>query len=81
MATGSLLGRADTTLVQGAFKASAANAPADLSGIHERLAQAHSKTMKSIGDAWVKGIGAAAKVGGFLMMQAKERGDRYDSPH
>ena len=56
MATGSLLGKADTTLVQAAYKASAAGAPPDLSGIHERLALAHSKTMKSIGDVWVKGI-------------------------
>ena len=31
MATGSLLGKADTTLVQMAYTASAANAPVDLS--------------------------------------------------
>ena len=68
----SLLGRADTALVQAATKAAMANVPKDLSRVHERLARSHRQTMKSIGQAWVQGITAAGKIGSKLVEQAKK---------
>ena len=69
-----LLGRADPTLVQAATKAAMANVPVDLSRIHERIMRSRGESMKTIGEAWVKGITGAMQVGQKLVEQAKKRG-------
>ena len=71
MATGSLLGKADASLVKAATDAAMANVPVDVSRIHERVMRSRGRAMKSIGEAWVKGIGAIGMVGQKLVTQAK----------
>jgi len=72
MATGSLLGRADPTLVKAATDAAMANVPVDISKIHERISKSHAAAMKSIGQSWVQGITGAMQIGGALIKQAKQ---------
>ena len=67
-----LLGSADPTLVQGATKAAMANVPYEMSGIHERIMKSRAESMKTIGEAWVKGITGAMQVGQKLVEQAKK---------
>ena len=72
MATGSLLGRADASLVKAATDAAMANVPMDVSRIHERMMRSHKGMMESIGKSWVQGITGAMQVGQKLVEQAKK---------
>ena len=72
MARGSLLGTADATLVNGAYKVAAASAPPDLSRIHERISNAYASSIATTGEIWGTAIAVAGKIGGQLIKQAKE---------
>ena len=50
--TGSLLGRADTTLVQGSFREAAADRPADLTKLYERKADKFGEFLDMVGSAF-----------------------------
>ena len=73
MATGSLLGKADTTLIQAATSAARAKTPKDMSKVHERLAQAHARSMEATGKIIGSIFGAAEQMGASLMKKNKER--------
>ena len=80
MATGSLLGKADATLVKAATDAAMANVPVDVSRIHERMMKSHGRMMESIGRSWVEGITGALKVGGALVKKAIQNKATNNAP-
>ena len=49
---GSLLGKADTTLVQGSYREAMANKPANLSGLYERRAEKFDDFLGMVGEAF-----------------------------
>ena len=68
---GSLLGRADATLVSAATRASLAAVPKDLSKIHERTAAAYASMARTTGAVYGKALEVIGKVGGELIQNAK----------
>ena len=52
MATGSLLGKADSTLVQGSFKEALANVPGDMSQIYQKREANIKALTEGIQEAW-----------------------------
>ena len=54
MATGSLLGKADATLVQGAFREAMADVPADMSGVYEKREKTLKDFTTEVNKIWEK---------------------------
>ena len=79
MATGSLLGRADTSLIQTATSAERAKGPIDMSPFHERLAQAHRARLQATAEMFGTIFDAAEKMGESLVKKNKERKTTTDT--
>ena len=79
MATGSLLGRADTSLIQAATSAERAKGPIDMSPIHERLTQAHRAGLEATAEMFGTIFDAAEKMGKSLVQKNKERKTTTDT--
>ena len=79
MATGSLLGRADTSLIQAATSAERAKGPIDMSPVHERLAQAHRARLEATAEMFGTIFDAAEKMGKSLVQKNKERKTTTDT--
>ena len=68
---GSLLGRADATLVGAATRASLAAVPKDLSGVHQRTAAAYASMARTTGAVYGKALEVIGEIGGKLIENAK----------
>ena len=79
MATGSLLGSADTSLIQAATSAARAKGPIDMSAIHERLAQAHRARLQATTEIFGGLFDAAEAMGESLVKKNKERKTTTDT--
>jgi hypothetical protein len=79
MATGSLLGRADTSLIQAATSAERAKGPIDMSPVHERLAQAHRARLQATAEMFGGIFDAAEAMGKSLVQKNKERKTTTDT--
>jgi len=66
-----LFGRADSALINAAYKASAANTPKDLAPIHARMAAAYKVDIDSTAKLWKKGIKETGKAAVRLSEQVK----------
>ena len=67
MATGSLLGRADASLVKAATDAAMANVPKSMAPIHKRIMAARGAGMQALGAGISKAIQEAGELGGKLI--------------
>ena len=67
MATGSLLGRADASLVKAATDAAMANVPKSMAPIHKRIMAARGAGMQALGAGISKAIQEAGEFGGKLI--------------
>ena len=65
-------GKADPTLVGAATKAALAAVPGDLSGVHQRIARAHTAMAQTTGAVWGKALEVIGTVGGKLIENAKQ---------
>ena len=68
---GSLLGRADATLVGAATRASLAAVPKDLSGVHQRTAAAYASMARTTGAVYGKALEVVGQIGGKLIENAR----------
>ena len=64
MAQGSLVGTADSTIVQAAYAAGMANVPRDLSGVYQNIATSYQQQMTNVGNSWGNAIKEIAKKAG-----------------
>lgn len=72
MATGSLLGKADASLVKAATDAAMAGIPKDTAAFQKRVMDARAVGMRGMATAITKTIDAAAKIGGALVEKNKK---------
>jgi len=71
----SIMGQADTTLVNTAYRMGMANVPKDLSGIHNKIGDSYAAGMKDLGAGFGALAGAAINKGIELSKKAKEEKD------
>jgi len=71
----SIMGQADTTLVNAAYRMGMANVPKDLSGIHNKIGDSYAAGMKQLGAGFGALAGAAINKGIELSQKAKEDKD------
>ena len=71
----SIMGQADTTLVNAAYRMGMANVPKDLSGIHNKMGDAFAAGMQKMGAGFGALAGAAINKGIELAEKAKEDED------